>query len=344
MTITTGLKAKREPATAENEAQGWEIEWFGRLDSVDSESTPLCELPELAAIGENTDEKLSVESMTLLGSLEKWMAPCVGAASFRELRESWASALRWAQRKHDPERGSFAAFARSVVWTKAQQFRRRYTRVALHRELRDEELRREALRGDANLAKYLHTGQLLMAQAQRAFPRRWYIPGMTEEDVRGELSIRLLEHVRSGRPWEPYERVGRAATFVFCDRGRRSLKKRRQIYELTESGFTADDLVSHAPSPEDMASTASTAAYLRGVYEAAAQKMSKTQRTWFHRMRADVAWHGDLNEARVADQLERSRSAASRAKDAVRDVIAGELGVDFDDDLVWSRSTSRSST
>ncbi len=322
-------------ATDDGAGEHWEIEWFGRLDSVDMElverdQTSLCELPELANVGDEDEGHLSDESLALLAALRKWISPAVGAASMRELQESWVNALRWAQSAYDPERGSFVRFARTVVWTKAQQFRRRHTKGALDRERSDEWRRRAAVQGQASLAKYLATSQGLIARAQLAYPRRWHIPGMTDEDVIGELGIQLLEHVRSERPWEPYERVGREATFVFFDRVRRALKKRRQIYELTDSGFLPDDLLHHAPTPEDVASSKSTARYLEGVFHAAAPKMSKTQRSWFNRMRADVRWFGDLNEARVAAQLGRSRSAANRAKDAVRDVIERELDGDWD--------------
>jgi hypothetical protein len=57
----------------------------------------------------------------------------------------------------------------------------------------------------------------------------------------------------------------------------------------------------------------------------ASARMSPTQRRWFASMRADVAWHGDLNEARVARQLQKTRSAASLAKRALRRIIKREL-------------------
>lgn len=50
---------------------------------------------------------------------------------------------------------------------------------------------------DDALVAYLSTWQRSLVRLQRAYPARWHVPGLSEEEVRDALTLRLLETVRS---------------------------------------------------------------------------------------------------------------------------------------------------
>jgi hypothetical protein len=50
---------------------------------------------------------------------------------------------------------------------------------------------------DADLVAYLSGWQRSLMRLQRAHPARWHVPGLSEEEVRDALTLRLLEAVRS---------------------------------------------------------------------------------------------------------------------------------------------------
>ena len=56
-----------------------------------------------------------------------------------------------------------------------------------------------AITSDAALVRYEAKWQRKLARLQRAHPERWRVPGLSPEEVRDALTLRLIEVVRGGR-------------------------------------------------------------------------------------------------------------------------------------------------
>jgi hypothetical protein len=62
--------------------------------------------------------------------------------------------------------------------------------------LADERDRDLAATNDAALVAYQSKWERKLARLQRAHPRRWHVPGLSDEEVRDALTLRLIEAIR----------------------------------------------------------------------------------------------------------------------------------------------------
>jgi len=66
----------------------------------------------------------------------------------------------------------------------------------------EDDLRAAAAIDDQALVAYEARWQRKLGRLQRAFPERWRVPGLSDEEVRDRLTLRLIEAVRGPTPAE----------------------------------------------------------------------------------------------------------------------------------------------
>ncbi len=65
---------------------------------------------------------------------------------------------------------------------------------------------RDAARTDgAALARYDRKWALRLVRLQRAHPGRWRVPGLYDEELRDELTLRMIEQLRAAPPARAFE-------------------------------------------------------------------------------------------------------------------------------------------
>ena len=123
------------------------------------------------------------DTMTVSGAAARDIGPEVAALSraYRAWLEAEADVV-------NASRGAAVVEAAHVS---------RYGRRALDAELQDELARRAALRSDLALADYAQLWERRLARMQRAHGVRWQVPGLSPEEVRDALTLRLIEMLRA---------------------------------------------------------------------------------------------------------------------------------------------------
>ena len=176
---------------------------------------------------EDEREPLGDEAQSFLDAALALLSDRLGRASLRYLGHELEGALLWAERHHDPQRGPFEALGWALVQRKLRLLRGMFGgRSGLYVEWLDEKRRREALSGGESLARYLKYTKRTFDRARVAYPSRWRVPGYNTDELYDSLESFILERLDDPEAWEPYERPGRAATYVILDRERRARRSR----------------------------------------------------------------------------------------------------------------------
>ncbi len=198
-----------------------------------------------------------------------------------------------------------------------RELRARYGVRALSGELADERHRDAAVADDAALVSYEEKWSKRLARLQRAYPSRWRVPSLSDDEVRAELTLRLIDAVRT-KPEEraKHARAGKAWGLLFLAEQRRRLQKDFGL-EVVLADVTP--VLDRAPTEEERWIAEEAAALAGLARERAEETLSRPQRAWFAAMRMAAnqgsffASSGKLNLAAASRVLDKDRSSALRA-------------------------------
>lgn len=181
-------------------------------------------------------------------------------------------------------------------------------RTPLRAEYDDDSERVLARHDAAALVRYVDRWTRTIAYLQRAHPARWSVPGLSSEEVRDALSLRLWEAVTADTEPELADgRVGRAWGLRVLVSELRSLRRRFGL-AATSLDFWATPLPERAPNQEERwleLEAETRRAEARG---RALDRLTPALETWLGTFEA-AARSGDFFESSQALNL----SAASRA-------------------------------
>jgi hypothetical protein len=183
-------------------------------------------------------------------------------------------------------------------------------KAALSRVMTPDE--RDAAAGsDAALVACEASWQRQLGCLQRAHPRRWGVPGLSPEEVRDALTLRLIEAVRAGEEGRP----GQAWAMAVMQRGLTELRRRFRVRA------TPMDLGGYqrASGEEDRWLEREAEALRALAGRRAAESLSDPQRRWLNAL-AEAARQGAFFAASDAPNLSvasrllgKNRSSAQRA-------------------------------
>lgn len=185
-------------------------------------------------------------------------------------------------------------------------------------EQRDRLERDAALTDDGALVAYEAKWQRKLTRLQRAYPGRWRVAGLSDEEVRDLLTLRLLEAVRRADTEElALARTGREWGLLIAQRELRALRKGFRL-EVVLADLGEATLPSRAVSQEE-AWLEHEATRSRGLAQARAERgLSKPQRRWLGAFRAS-AEQGAFFEASAEPNLsEPSRALGKHRSSALR--------------------------
>jgi hypothetical protein len=189
---------------------------------------------------------------------------------------------------------------------------------ALGAEQRDRSERDAALTDDDALVAYEAKWQRRLGKLQRAFPARWRVAGLSDEEVRDLLTLRLLEAVRRADSEAlALARPGREWGLLIAQRELRALRKGFRLnVVLADQG--EGRLPSRGPNQED-AWLDHEATRSRCLAQARAEQgLSAPQRRWLGAFRAS-AEQGAFFEASAEPNLsEASRALGKHRSSALR--------------------------
>lgn len=208
----------------------------------------------------------------------------------------------------------------------------RYGQRALGAELGDERERDAAVSSDAGLVHYESKWRRQLERLQRVRPSRWYVPGLSDEEVRDGLTLQLVDVLRA-RPelHARYCRAGRPWGLVLAQAHLRDLRRRFRM-GATPVDFRELALPERAPALEERWIELEAERDRALAADRARNTSSRTQRRWLDAMRA-AAESGQffdsserLNLSAVARELGKNRSSAQRAYEQLSVRFRRELG------------------
>jgi hypothetical protein len=189
----------------------------------------------------------------------------------------------------------------------------------VERELADLRERDAAAHDDAALVAYQGKWQRRLCRLQQSFPERWRVVGLSDEEVRDFLTLRLLEAVREPTPLDRLlARPGKEWGLLIARRELAALRKAFRIRVV--AGDPADTgAYPHAPTQEERW-LADEADQLLVVAQARAEaQLSRPQRSWLAALKLSARGGGmvessaEPNLSAAARLLGKNRSSAQRS-------------------------------
>jgi hypothetical protein len=188
-----------------------------------------------------------------------------------------------------------------------QEHRTHYGRAALRAELEDARERELSVRNDAALVRYQAKWERKLTRMQRLYSQRWRVPGLSEEEVRDALTLRLIEAVRSDLAGHPQHcRPGKAWGLVVMQQYLGVLRRSFRLGAVPVD-FSELSLPEREPNQEERWLEFESDACRALAQERAQSHLSRPQRQWLAAMKL-AANCGEF--FRASDQL--NLSAASR--------------------------------
>lgn len=165
---------------------------------------------------------------------------------------------------------------------------------------------------DDALVDYLRKWEGRLAYLQRTYPQRWRVPGLSAEEVRDALTLRLLETLR-----EDPERGDERALGV----ARRHLGALRKSFRLaaTPVDFNDAPVAERALTQEERCLELEATGRRAVAQERAEGALNRPQRRWLTAMKMAAARgeffaaSDDLNLSAASRLLGKNRSSAQRA-------------------------------
>ena len=202
---------------------------------------------------------------------------------------------------------------------------------ALERCLADERERDAAIDCDGALVSYQHKWERRLLRLQLRYPERWRVAGLSDEEVRDALTLRLLEVVRGdATAHASYARAGKEWGIWVM---RQHLTTLRQSFRLAAipTDFSADPVLEREPDQEQQLLELEAAACRGLAAERAQRQLSLPQRRWLAalKMAANCGQFfeasQEINLSAASRVLQRHRSSAQRAYRELRAQFSHEL-------------------
>jgi hypothetical protein len=206
----------------------------------------------------------------------------------------------------------------------------RFGRAALAAECADDEARALAGSSGPALARYQQKWDRTFARLQRAHPQRWRVAGLSDDEVRDALTLRLIELIVAPPVDAPRGRPGKASSLCVAEAHLALLRRSFRLGALP-TDFDATPVLERAPSLEERCIELEADQRRTLAGERARHQLNGPQRRWLAAMQhaaADgefFASSDQLNLSAAARQLGKNRSSAQRAYGALQDCFQREL-------------------
>ena len=246
----------------------------------------------------------------LVSAGERWRQ-CFRVASCAELEAALARALVECSRDVGALEQRVTSVERGHV--------ERYGSAALSAEYNDDSERELARRNGATLAEYVSRWTRKIAYRQRVHAARWLVPGLSPEEVRDALSLRLWELLSGDRLSErAYCRAGRVWGLEVAARELRSLRRRFKLAAISVD-FWATPLPERAPNQEAQLLELEAETCRAFAERQARGRLSQVQQSWLGALESAAREGGffrssqALNLSAASRALGKNRSSALRA-------------------------------
>jgi hypothetical protein len=250
-------------------------------------------------------------------------ASSFGTGSRRELRDRYARALE------DATEGNEAGARFPVLRARVEEeHRAAYGTKELAAELEEERARDAAVGGGAALVAYERKWSRRLLKLQRAHPSRWRVQGLSDEELRDELTLRLIDAVSTKRELASHHRSGKEWGLVFMAQ---QLRELRRSFRLRVVLADLSPALDRALTGEESLIAQQSASARALATERAESALTRPQRRWLAAMKmtanagAFFESSGKLNLAAVSRMLDKDRSSAQRAFGELRDHFIREL-------------------
>jgi hypothetical protein len=197
-------------------------------------------------------------------------------------------------------------------------------------EVEDLRLRNLAVTSDAALVAYEDKWRRRLIALQRAHPGRWCVRGLSDEELRDELTLRLIDAIRT-RPEELqlHHRAGREWGLGYLAHELRTIRKSFRLNVVLTDIPTA--MSDRTPNEEERYLQRESESLFARARERAEASLNRPQRRWLAAMKMTAnaggffESSGKLNLSAVSRLLDKNRSSAVRAY--------GELSRHFGEEL-----------
>jgi hypothetical protein len=253
------------------------------------------------------------------------LRPRLGRAAFMELEKLTLSAAEWAQIHFDPTKGPLRPWALATLARAYRRLIKTYGLKAIQREWLDQQVRDAAAASEEGVLRLWRHVQVKLRRLMNANRGQWYVPGVRRGEFIEDARVEVLTALRNG-DLAKHERPGREAIVDFVVRLRNTQRRRRTIVEVLPRTDVMRLREESLRCEDTEAETRVYARQRKKQLDKLPGRLTRIQHRWWAAMLADVTWHDDLNLSRVAEQLGKHRSSASR----VAEDIAEELRDLFD--------------
>jgi hypothetical protein len=251
-----------------------------------------------------------------------------GRASTAELEAALVSALAAQDARLTPE--LLAVECERLCLELERAHEARFGRAALAAEWADDEARALAGSSGPALARYQQKWDRTFARLQRAHPQRWRVAGLSDDEVRDALTLRLIELIVAPPVDAPQGRPGKASSLCVAEAHLALLRRSFRLGALP-TDFDATPVLERAPSLEERCIELEADQRRTLAGERAQHQLNGPQRRWLAAMQhaaADgefFASSDQLNLSAAARQLGKNRSSAQRAYGALQECFQREL-------------------
>lgn len=264
----------------------------------------------------------------LARALARWSTRW-GSASLAALRARAIAALR--ELESSASSDALALDAERTCTQLERSHEARHGRAALARELADDRAHERARQSSAELVRYQAAWDRRIARLQRAHPQRWHVPGLSDDEVRDAITLRLLELLVATPDGElPRGRPGQPWALCVAQAERAALRRSFRL-ATTPTDFDGVPVHERGPSQEErcLELEADQRRSLAG--DRARQQLGRPQRRWLAAMQHAAAAGGffqssdHLNLSAAARLLGKNRSSALRAYRGLEECFQREL-------------------
>jgi hypothetical protein len=202
---------------------------------------------------------------------------------------------------------------------------------AVAAELSDRRERDSARTDDRALVAYEAKWQRRLARLQRSFPERWRVMGLSDEEVRDWLTLRLIEAVREPNGLElALTRPGKEWGLLIAQQALRTLRRGFRL-KVTPADFSEAPWGNHGPNQEDQWLEGEAERNRHSAQERAERGLSRPQRSWLAALKLSARAGGffeasaELNLSAASRILGKNRSSAQRAFRELQARFSAEL-------------------
>ena len=196
-------------------------------------------------------------------------------------------------------------------------------------------VQRDAARfDDEALVQYEAKWQRKLRRLQQTFPERWRVPGLSDEEVRDLLTLRLVEAVRQAPPAElALSRPGREWGLLILQREQRKLRQAFRLPAIPVD-FRETSVEMRGLDQEERLLQGESERLFSAAEQRAEQGLSRPQRRWLAALKLSARAGGffeasaEPNLSAASRVLGKNRSSAQRAYRELQARFARELARD----------------